>query len=40
MNNVLTGVGPDNGMSLLGMGVLKKFGRFTIDTATDHLILG
>jgi gag-polyprotein putative aspartyl protease len=40
VNNVLTGVGPDNGAALLGMSVLKKFGRFTIDTATDHLILG
>jgi clan AA aspartic protease (TIGR02281 family) len=40
VNNVLTGVGPDNGTALLGMNVLKKFGRFTIDTATDHLILG
>lgn len=40
VNNVLTGVGPDNGMSLLGMNVLKKFGQFTIDTATDHLVLG
>ena len=38
VNNVLTGGRADNGMSLLGMGVLKWFRRFTIDTATDRLI--
>ena len=40
VNNVLTGGRLDNGVSLLGMGVLKWSGRFTIDTATDRLILG
>ena len=41
VDNVLLGVVPDGkGMMLLGMQVLRTFGKFTIDAANDQLILG
>jgi clan AA aspartic protease (TIGR02281 family) len=41
VDNVLLGVVPDGkGMMLLGMQVLRSFGKFTIDAANDQLILG
>lgn len=41
IDNVLLSVVPnDNTVMLLGMQVLRTFGRFTIDTVNDRLILG
>jgi predicted aspartyl protease len=41
VDNVLLGVVPNGeGMMLLGMQVLRTFGKFTIDAANDQLILG
>ena len=40
INNVPAVVSPDGAPPLLGMGVLGRFGRFTIDVANDQLILG
>jgi hypothetical protein len=30
----------DDGSMLLGIGVLKRFGKFSIDTAGHQLVLG
>jgi clan AA aspartic protease (TIGR02281 family) len=38
--NVEAGTVPDVGTPLLGMSVLSRFGKFTIDTANSRLILG
>jgi clan AA aspartic protease (TIGR02281 family) len=38
--NVDAVVVPDSGNPLLGMDILRQFGKFTIDTATSQLILG
>ena len=40
IHNVTMAVGPSEGEALLGMNVLKMFGKFTIDTEHGVLILG
>jgi predicted aspartyl protease len=40
VTNVPAVVSPDGVPPLLGMGVLRRFGRFTIDVANGQLILG
>ena len=40
ITRVPASVASEGGMMLLGMGVLRRFGRFTIDVANSQLILG
>ena len=38
--NIKATVGPENAMMLLGMEILNRFSKFSIDTGHNHLILG
>jgi clan AA aspartic protease (TIGR02281 family) len=38
--HIRAGVGPNGSMMLLGTNVLNRFGKYSIDTANNQLILG